>query len=124
MIRLHIFPKLSRRGQPLLKGGGVRPQIFFYVSKDILGGQLNLRSNKRSNSNFDCRNGFLGVDYICLDASHDKIKFFFKIVNGGLPPSGICIPTLIFFYFGRSTRFSVKRKVKFEFRLQKWIPRG
>ena len=36
----------------------------------------------------------------------------------------ICTPTLIFLYFGRSTRFAVKRKVKFEFRLQKWIPWG
>ena len=39
-----------------------------------LAGQTALRSNERSNSNFDCRNGFLGVDYICLDTSHEKME--------------------------------------------------
>ena len=38
--------------------------------------QLDLRSNERSNSNFDCKNGFLGVDYIGLDTLHEKIEHF------------------------------------------------
>ena len=123
----------------------------------FLTGLHNINKGKiRSKSNFDCRNGFLGVDYICLDTSHGKIENFSKIVRGGQPPLKggsdpqffsmnqkiitneacmqnfrrlaqklwICTPTLIFFYFGRSTRFAVKRKVKFDFRFQKWIPCG
>ena len=31
-------------------------------------------------------NGFLGVDYICLDTSHGKIENFSEIVRGGQPP--------------------------------------
>ena len=58
---------------------------FFWLFLKKAG--LDLRSNKRSNSNFDCRNGFLGVDYICLDTSHGKIENFSKIVRGVQPPS-------------------------------------
>ena len=36
----------------------------------------------------------------------------------------ICTPILFSAICGRSTWFAVKRKVKFEFRLQKWIPWG
>ena len=36
---------------------------FFYLAG--LAVQLNLRSSERSKLIFDCRNGFLGVDYIC-----------------------------------------------------------
>ena len=56
--------------------------------------QLDFRSNGRSNSNFDCRNGFLGVDYICLDTSHDQIENFSKIVRGGQLPQGGVRPPL------------------------------
>ena len=51
-----------------------------------LAGQTALRSNERSNSNFDCRNGFLGVDYIGLDTSYDKIEDFTQNVRGVQPP--------------------------------------
>ena len=44
---------------------------------------LDLRSNGRSKPNFDYRNGFLGVDYIGLDTSHDKIEDFTQNVRGG-----------------------------------------
>ena len=40
----------------------------------FVAGQLDLRSNERSNLNFDCRYGFLGVDYIYLDTSFVPIK--------------------------------------------------
>ena len=33
-------------------------------------------SNVESSFNFDCRNGFLGVNYIGLDISHSKIDVF------------------------------------------------
>ena len=48
--------------------------------------QLDLWSNRRSNSNFNCRNGFLGVDYIGLDTSYDKIEEFTQNVRGASPP--------------------------------------
>ena len=51
-----------------------------------MAGQLDLRSNERSNSNFDCKNGFLGVDYIGLDTLHGKIEHFTQIARGGRPP--------------------------------------
>ena len=52
----------------------------------FVAGQLDLRSNERSNSNFDCRNGFLGVDYIGLDTLHEKIGHFTEKKRGGQPP--------------------------------------
>ena len=58
----------------------------------FLAGQLDLRSNDRSKSNFDCRNGFLVVDYIGLDTSYDKIEDFTQNVREGrvpTPPGGI-----------------------------------
>ena len=52
-----------------------------------MAGQLDLRSNGRSNSKFDCRNGFLGVDYIGLDTSHDEIEHFTEKVRRGSAPN-------------------------------------
>ena len=62
-------------------------QIFFYF-----GWSTWFPENERSNSNFDWRNGFLGVDYICLDTSHDQIENFWKIVRGSAPPRGVRPP--------------------------------
>ena len=59
------------------------PHPYFQL---FVAGQLDLRSNERSNSNFDCRNGFLGVDYIGLDTLHGKIEHFTQIARGGSPP--------------------------------------
>ena len=77
---------------PPLRGDGIWNSPFSpEVSQKgfhILSGQLYLRSNERSNSNFDCRNGFLGIDYICLDTSHDQIENFSKIVRRGSAPPG------------------------------------
>ena len=50
-----------------------------------MAGQLDLRSNERSKSNFDCRNGFLGVDYIGFDTLHGKIEHFTQNAKGGGP---------------------------------------
>ena len=47
-----------------------------------MAGQLDLRSNERSNSNFDCRNGFIVVDYIGLDTLDEKNEHSTK--NGGV----------------------------------------
>ena len=63
----------------------------------ILASQLVLRSNERSNSNFDCRNGFLEVDYIGLDTLHEKIGHFTEKAGGGQPPPTWGGPTPIFF---------------------------
>ena len=63
-------------------------------SYTYLAGQIDLRSNERSKSNFDCRNAFLGVDYIGLDTSYDKIEDFTQNVRGG--------PTPIFFLENKS----------------------
>ena len=60
-----------------------------------MAGQLDLRSNERSNSNFDCRNGFLGVDYIGLDTSYDKIEDFTQNVRGGRAPRGGLTPNFL-----------------------------
>ena len=59
------------------------PHPYFQL---FVAGQLDLRSNERSNSNFDCKNGFLGVDYIGLDTLHGKIEHFAKIVEKGSAP--------------------------------------
>ena len=59
------------------------PHPYFQL---FVAGQLDLRSNERSNSNFDCKNGFLGVDYIGLDTSYDKIEDFTQNVRGVRPP--------------------------------------
>ena len=67
----------------------------------FLAGQLDLRSNDRSKSNFDCRNGFLEVDYIGLDTSYDMIEDFTQNVRGVSPPHG-----------GRSDRQFFFRKLK------------
>ena len=63
----------------------------------FLAGQLDLLSNERSNSNFDCRNGFLGVDYIGLDTLHGKIGHFTEKAGGVSPPPTWGGPTPIFF---------------------------
>ena len=49
----------------------------------------------KSKSNFDCRNGFLGVDYIGLDTSYDKIEDFTQNVRGGRPPLGGPTPNFL-----------------------------
>ena len=41
---------------------------------------------KRLKSNFYCRNGILGVNYIGLDTSYDKIEDFTQNVREGQPP--------------------------------------
>ena len=69
------------------------PHPYFQL---FVAGQLDLRSNERSNSNFDCKNGFLGVDYIGLDTLHGKIEHFTQIARGGQPPSHMGGPTPIF----------------------------
>ena len=40
----------------------------------------------QSNSNLDCRYGFLGVDYIGLDTSYDNIEDLTQNVRGGGQP--------------------------------------
>ena len=62
-----------------------------------MAGQLDLRSNGRSNSNVDHGNGFLGVDSIGLDTSYDKIEHLTPNVRGGQPPH-MGRSTPIFFY--------------------------
>ena len=58
-----------------------------YMRNELyLNRNLGLRSNKRSNLIFDCRNGFLGVDYIGLDTSYDKIEDYPKCQGGSPPP--------------------------------------
>ena len=59
--------------------------IFSHV---FVAGQRDLRSNERSNSNFDCKNGFLGVDYKGLDTLHEKIGHFTE-KSGGVSPLSI-----------------------------------
>ena len=56
----------------------LHPNPYFQL---FVAGQLDLRSNERSNSNFDCKNGFLGVDYIGFDTLHGKIEHFTQIAR-------------------------------------------
>ena len=45
----------------------VPPYLIFYLSQlPVSAVKHDLWSNNKSNFNFDCRNGFLGVDYISI----------------------------------------------------------
>ena len=56
------------------KNVAVYPELIFQLSQlPVNAGQHDLWSTNGSNFNFDCRNGFLGVDVIGLDTSHSKI---------------------------------------------------
>ena len=59
--------------------------IFQLSQSPVSAGQPDLQSNDGSNFNFDCRIGFLGVDYIGLDTSQSKIDGFCE--GGADPPS-------------------------------------
>ena len=83
MKRFNILPKMHAEFEgSSLNIVDLHPHPYFQL---FVAGQLDLRSNERSNSNFDCRNGFLGVDYIGLDTLHEKIGLFTKNSGGGSP---------------------------------------
>ena len=67
----------------------VRSYLIFQLSQlSVSAGQPDFRSNDGSNFNFDCRNGFLGIDYIGLDTSQSKIDGFCQ-GGGRTHPRGV-----------------------------------
>ena len=58
------------------------------VSNSISAGQLEFPVKFET---FNCRNGFLGVDYIYLVISHDRMDIFKIVIKLGITSMNICV---------------------------------